>query len=76
MAEVIEGGVVAVGQAALFDQLPQAFDEVEIGAAPDEAMTGSFMVHPQVQPLVVETLFDGTAFRGFADLLKLLGGEL
>jgi hypothetical protein len=39
-------------------------------------MTGSFMVHPKVQPLVVETLFDVTAFRGFADVLKLLGGEL
>jgi hypothetical protein len=33
MAEVVEGGVVAIGQAALFDQLPQAFGEVEIGVA-------------------------------------------
>ena len=32
MAELGEGGVVAVGQAALFDQLPQTFDQIKIGA--------------------------------------------
>ena len=39
-------------------------------------MACSFMVHSQGQQLVVETLFNVTVFKGFADVLKLLGRKL
>ena len=48
----------------------------DVKAPPDEAMACTFMVHSQHQQLVVETLFNVAVFKGFADVLKLLGGKL
>jgi hypothetical protein len=48
----------------------------DVEAAPDESMTGTFMVHSQGQQLEVKTLWDVVVFKGFADVLKLLGSKL
>ena len=59
VTEVSEGGVVAVGQAALFDQLPQAFDKVEIGAVGGQVEQESVVIdQPALSRCFIEAVMD------------------